>query len=177
MANAANANSSSKGKRTDEALYEKCVEEIKNKPNKDGSGKGQWAAWKSAEAVKLYESKGGGYEGKDGSKNEPKKGAPEPKKEGSSGGSNKKASTDGNKSPAKKDDKKKDESSNKREVGATAQADDKKETKKAKTEPKKEDAKSSKPKSSSSSSSAAKTKTAATPQGKTERVTRSQDKK
>lgn len=31
------ADSSSKGKRTDEALYEKCLEEVKQKPNKDVS--------------------------------------------------------------------------------------------------------------------------------------------
>ena len=30
-------------------------------------------------AVQVYEAKGGGYENQEGSKNEPKKGAPEPK--------------------------------------------------------------------------------------------------
>lgn len=89
------ADSSSKGKRTDEALYEKCLEEVKNQPNKDvcgprsllydrtkliqGSGKGQMAAWKSAKAAKLYEERGGSYEAKAGSKNEPTKGKPEAK--------------------------------------------------------------------------------------------------
>lgn len=44
-----------------------------------GSGKGQMAAWKSAKAAKLYEERGGSYEGKAGSKNEPSKGKPEAK--------------------------------------------------------------------------------------------------
>lgn len=37
---------SSKGKPTDPKLREKVKEEVKQKPNKDGSGKGQMAAWK-----------------------------------------------------------------------------------------------------------------------------------
>lgn len=37
------------------------------------------SAWKSAKAAKTYEERGGGYEGKPGSKNEPAKGKPEPK--------------------------------------------------------------------------------------------------
>lgn len=37
---------SSKGKPTDPKLREKVKEEIKNEPNKDGGGKGQWSAWK-----------------------------------------------------------------------------------------------------------------------------------
>jgi len=38
--------SSSKGKPTDPKLREKVKEEVKQKPNKDGGGKGQMAAWK-----------------------------------------------------------------------------------------------------------------------------------
>jgi hypothetical protein len=37
---------SSKGKPTDPKLREKVKEEVKNKPNSDGGGKGQWSAWK-----------------------------------------------------------------------------------------------------------------------------------
>ena len=37
---------SSKGKPTDPQLREKVKEEVKQKPNKDGGGKGQMAAWK-----------------------------------------------------------------------------------------------------------------------------------
>lgn len=37
---------SSKGKPTDPKLREKVKEEVKQKPNKDGGGKGQMAAWK-----------------------------------------------------------------------------------------------------------------------------------
>ncbi|KAF1359029.1 hypothetical protein EJ07DRAFT_92036, partial [Lizonia empirigonia] len=70
---------SSKGKPTDPKLREKVKEEVKQKPNKDGSGKGQMAAWKAAEICKEYEKQGGGYENEAGSKNEPKKGAPEAK--------------------------------------------------------------------------------------------------
>lgn len=44
-----------------------------------GSGKGQMAAWKSSKAASLYEERGGSYESKAGSKNEPTKGKPEAK--------------------------------------------------------------------------------------------------
>jgi hypothetical protein len=37
---------SSKGKPTDPKLREKVKEDVKNETNKDGSGKGQWSAWK-----------------------------------------------------------------------------------------------------------------------------------
>jgi hypothetical protein len=37
---------SSKGKPTDPKLREKVKEEVKKETNKDGSGKGQWSAWK-----------------------------------------------------------------------------------------------------------------------------------
>lgn len=40
------AMASSKGKPTDPKLREKVKEEVKQKPNKDGGGKGQMAAWK-----------------------------------------------------------------------------------------------------------------------------------
>lgn len=86
---------SSKGKPTDPKLREKVKEDIKQKPNSDGGGKGQWSAWKvsrarkpirvatdkqqAAQLSKEYEAKGGGYENESGSKNEPKKGTPEPK--------------------------------------------------------------------------------------------------
>ncbi|KIW08629.1 uncharacterized protein PV09_00585 [Verruconis gallopava] len=72
---------SSKGKPTDPKLREEVKEEIKQKPNSDGGGKGQWSAWKAAELSKEYERRGGGYENERGSKNEPKKGAPQPKSE------------------------------------------------------------------------------------------------
>lgn len=42
---------SSKGKPTDPKLREKVKEEVKQKPNKDGSGKGQMAAWKVRDRV------------------------------------------------------------------------------------------------------------------------------
>jgi hypothetical protein len=37
---------SSKGKPTDPKLREKVVEDVKNEPNKDGTGKGKMSAWK-----------------------------------------------------------------------------------------------------------------------------------
>lgn len=55
--------------------------EIKQQPNKSGGGEGQWAAWKASKLAKEYEKQGGGYENEPGSKNEPKKGDPEPKSE------------------------------------------------------------------------------------------------
>ncbi|KAH7392564.1 hypothetical protein BKA66DRAFT_16414 [Pyrenochaeta sp. MPI-SDFR-AT-0127] len=70
---------SSKGKPTDPKLREKVKEEVKNETNKDGSGKGQWSAWKAAKLSKEYEKKGGSYENESGSKNKPKKGPPQPK--------------------------------------------------------------------------------------------------
>ncbi|KAF2036375.1 hypothetical protein EK21DRAFT_84066 [Setomelanomma holmii] len=70
---------SSKGKPTDPKLREKVKEEVKNETNKNGGGKGQWSAWKAAKLSKEYEKKGGGYENEAGSKNEPKKGTPQPK--------------------------------------------------------------------------------------------------
>jgi hypothetical protein len=52
---------SSKGKPTDPKLREKVKEEVKQKPNKDGGGKGQMAAWKVCHrdiyATKSAESK------------------------------------------------------------------------------------------------------------------------
>lgn len=42
---------SSKGKPTDPKLREKVKEEVKQKPNKDGGGKGQMAAWKVCNRV------------------------------------------------------------------------------------------------------------------------------
>lgn len=42
---------SSKGKPTDPKLREKVKEEVKQKPNKDGGGKGQMAAWKVSNRV------------------------------------------------------------------------------------------------------------------------------
>ncbi|KAL9585054.1 MAG: hypothetical protein Q9212_001744 [Teloschistes hypoglaucus] len=60
-------------------LREEVKEDVKNETNKDGSGKGQMAAWKGAKIAKEYEKKGGDYENEAGSKNEPSKGAPEPK--------------------------------------------------------------------------------------------------
>ncbi|KAK8112462.1 ankyrin repeat protein [Apiospora sp. TS-2023a] len=73
---------SSKGKPTDPELREELKEEIKQEPNKSGGGEGQWAAWKVGEGAKLakeYEKQGGEYENEAGSKNQPKKGAPEAK--------------------------------------------------------------------------------------------------
>ncbi|KAI0129761.1 hypothetical protein BJ170DRAFT_286507 [Xylariales sp. AK1849] len=89
---------SSKGKPTDPELREELKEgrhsslaaacactdspqEIKQQPNKSGGGEGQWAAWKAAKLAKEYEKQGGDYENEAGSKNEPKKGAPEHKTE------------------------------------------------------------------------------------------------
>ncbi|KAG9259134.1 uncharacterized protein F5Z01DRAFT_26669 [Emericellopsis atlantica] len=72
---------SSKGKPTDPELREELKEEIKQEPNKSGGGQGQWSAWKASKLAKEYEKQGGGYENEPGSKNEPKKGEPEPKSE------------------------------------------------------------------------------------------------
>lgn len=55
--------------------------DIKQESNKNGGGEGQWSAWKASKLAKEYEKQGGGYENEPGSKNEPKKGAPEPKSE------------------------------------------------------------------------------------------------
>jgi len=62
----------------DESAYEE-IPEIENEANKDGTGRGQWSAWKAAELGKEYEKRGGDYENEPGSKNEPKTGAPRPK--------------------------------------------------------------------------------------------------
>ncbi|KAK5653290.1 hypothetical protein OQA88_8981 [Cercophora sp. LCS_1] len=72
---------SSKGKPTDPELRERLKEEIKQEPNKSGDGKGQWSAWKGMKLAKEYEKQGGGYDNEAGSKNEPKKGAPQAKSE------------------------------------------------------------------------------------------------
>ncbi|EIW73090.1 hypothetical protein TREMEDRAFT_20174, partial [Tremella mesenterica DSM 1558] len=72
---------SSKGKPTDPKLREQLKNKIKNEGNKDGSGKGQWAAWKATKLSQAYEAEGGDYENQPGSKNEPKSGAPQPKSE------------------------------------------------------------------------------------------------
>ncbi|KAG8170046.1 hypothetical protein KVR01_000791 [Diaporthe batatas] len=83
---------SSKGKPTDPELREE-IKEGKfspsqwqsnsilglQEPNKSGGGEGQWSAWKASKLAKEYEKQGGGYENEPGSKNEPKKGEPEPK--------------------------------------------------------------------------------------------------
>jgi hypothetical protein len=77
--------------------------EVKQQPNKDGSGKGQMAAWKvriflpqptynftgviantppqAAKIGKEYEARGGDYENEPGSKNKPEKGPPQKKSE------------------------------------------------------------------------------------------------
>lgn len=55
--------------------------EIQQEPNKSGGGQGQWAAWKGMKLAKEYEAQGGGYKNQPGSKNEPKKGAPNAKGE------------------------------------------------------------------------------------------------
>ncbi|KAH9885314.1 hypothetical protein F4778DRAFT_761055 [Xylariomycetidae sp. FL2044] len=73
---------SSKGKPTDPELREQIKEDIKQEPNKSGGGQGQWSAWKASKLAKEYEKQGGDYENEPGSKNEPKKGEPEPKSEG-----------------------------------------------------------------------------------------------
>ncbi|KAK0644350.1 hypothetical protein B0T16DRAFT_356185 [Cercophora newfieldiana] len=72
---------SSKGKPTDPELREELKQEIQQEPNKSGDGKGQWSAWKGMKLAKEYEKHGGGYENEAGSKNEPKKGAPQAKSE------------------------------------------------------------------------------------------------
>ncbi|KAI4137863.1 MAG: hypothetical protein L6R39_007065, partial [Caloplaca ligustica] len=53
--------------------------DVKNETNKDGSGKGQMAAWKGMKIAKEYEKKGGGYENEPGTENKPNKGPPESK--------------------------------------------------------------------------------------------------
>ncbi|KAF7520364.1 hypothetical protein G7054_g12799 [Neopestalotiopsis clavispora] len=102
---------SSKGKPTDPELRESIKEgsspfpltaiipnsirltrlgtDIKQEPNKSGGGEGQWSAWKAAKLAKEYEKQGGDYENEAGSKNEPKKGDPQPKSD-----SKKKAETE-----------------------------------------------------------------------------------
>ncbi|KAF1929360.1 uncharacterized protein M421DRAFT_30464, partial [Didymella exigua CBS 183.55] len=95
---------SSKGKPTDPKLREKVKEEVKQKPNKDGSGKGQMAAWKAAEISKEYEKQGGGYENEAGSKNEPKKGAPEAKSDSKKKTEEKKADKSESKDEEEEDD-------------------------------------------------------------------------
>ncbi|KAI0173097.1 hypothetical protein GGR52DRAFT_541913 [Hypoxylon sp. FL1284] len=72
---------SSKGKPTDPQLREEIEEDIKQEPNKSGGGQGQWSAWKANKLAKEYEKQGGEYENEPGSKNKPKKGAPEQKSE------------------------------------------------------------------------------------------------
>ncbi|KAL9604278.1 MAG: hypothetical protein Q9219_000676 [cf. Caloplaca sp. 3 TL-2023] len=57
----------------------RCVLDVKNETNKDGSGKGQMTAWKGMKISKEYEKKGGDYENEAGTENKPAKGAPEPK--------------------------------------------------------------------------------------------------
>ncbi|PMD62707.1 uncharacterized protein K444DRAFT_627596 [Hyaloscypha bicolor E] len=84
---------SAKGKPTDPKLKEKVTEEVKQQPNKDGSGKGQMAAWKAAKIGKEYEARGGDYENEPGSKNKPEKGPPQKKSEAT-----KKAETSASKS-------------------------------------------------------------------------------
>jgi len=54
---------------------------VKQQPNKDGSGKGQMAAWKAAKISKEYEARGGDYENEPGSKDKPQKGPPVKKTE------------------------------------------------------------------------------------------------
>jgi hypothetical protein len=71
---------SSKGEPDNPELREKVKEEVKNLEK--GGGKGSWSAWKAAELSKRYEAQGGGYKNQEGSKNKPKKGAPEKKEEG-----------------------------------------------------------------------------------------------
>ncbi|KAL1881277.1 hypothetical protein Daus18300_001129 [Diaporthe australafricana] len=57
---------SSKGKPTDPELREEIKE-------------GKWMLPPASKLAKEYEKQGGGYENEEGSKNEPKKGEPEPK--------------------------------------------------------------------------------------------------
>ncbi|KAE9371344.1 hypothetical protein N431DRAFT_441361 [Stipitochalara longipes BDJ] len=87
---------SAKGKPTDPKLKEKVTEEVKQQPNKDGSGKGQMAAWKAAKIGKEYEARGGDYENEPGSKDKPEKGPPQKKSEAT-----KKAETSKSKSASK----------------------------------------------------------------------------
>ncbi|KAH8678613.1 hypothetical protein BGZ60DRAFT_401442 [Tricladium varicosporioides] len=70
---------SAKGKPTNSKLREKVTEEVKQQPNKDGSGKGQMAAWKATKIGKEYEARGGDYENEPGSKDRPQKGPPQKK--------------------------------------------------------------------------------------------------
>ncbi|KFY04716.1 hypothetical protein O988_00576 [Pseudogymnoascus sp. VKM F-3808] len=47
---------STKGKPTEPKLKERVTEKVKQKTNKDGSGKGKMAAWKAAKIGKEYEA-------------------------------------------------------------------------------------------------------------------------
>jgi len=70
---------SSKGKPTDPKLRDRVKQKVKKETNKDGSGRGQWSAWKAVKMSKEYEKEGGNYENEAGSKNEPQKGVPRAK--------------------------------------------------------------------------------------------------
>ena len=71
---------SSKGEPDKPQLREEVKEEVKQLEK--GGGKGSWSAWKAGELSKRYEARGGGYKNQEGSKNKPKKGAPEKKDDG-----------------------------------------------------------------------------------------------
>ncbi|MCJ1469577.1 hypothetical protein MMC07_008212 [Pseudocyphellaria aurata] len=96
---------STKGKPKNTELYEETKDGIKNETNKDGSGKGQWSAWKATKLAKAYEEAGGEYENEPGSKNEPNKGSPEPKAEAKKDEELKKEQSSGKETEQQKKDK------------------------------------------------------------------------
>ncbi|KAL8920549.1 MAG: hypothetical protein Q9208_006171 [Pyrenodesmia sp. 3 TL-2023] len=114
-------------------LREEVKEDVKNETNKDGSGKGQMAAWKGMKIAKEYEKKGGSYENEAGSENKPNKGAPEPKSDEQKDEETKDASDD------KQEEEKKDEKKEKPKANSGKKATGKKEKGESKAKaPKKE---------------------------------------
>ncbi|KAA6415374.1 MAG: hypothetical protein FRX48_00089 [Lasallia pustulata] len=114
---------SSKGKPTEPKLREEVKEKVKNETNKDGSGKGQWSAWKANKLSKEYEKEGGGYENEPGSKNEPEKGAPEQKSDAKKEEEMKTAEPEEKKEDAKKEKADKPKAnSGKKATGKTGEA-------------------------------------------------------
>ncbi|KAL8753614.1 MAG: hypothetical protein Q9184_005372 [Pyrenodesmia sp. 2 TL-2023] len=105
----------------DPKLREEVKEDVKNETNKDGSGKGQMAAWKGMKIAKEYEKKGGSYENEAGSENKPNKGAPEHKSDEQKDDETKDASDD------KQEEEKKDEKKEKPKANSGKKATGKKE--------------------------------------------------
>ncbi|KAL1606670.1 hypothetical protein SLS60_004077 [Paraconiothyrium brasiliense] len=124
---------SSKGKPTDPKLREKVKEEIQNEPNKDGGGKGQWSAWKVE-----YEKRGGDYGNEPGTKNEPKKGTPQPKSSGKKQKEEKKAGKEHDSPSPDDNEEKREEKQEEKPKANTAKKASPAEGKKSGGRPKKE---------------------------------------